>query len=192
MARWANGGIISKLFGPNRPRGAVVPFDTPMLRMARVCDDERDGLIAILRDFANNGAAYIVPWTSLPLMTTMTNRDLALHEGISESKSTTPAQVRAVVSELALSGILGPEAKDRETGRVQAERTQLADLELVLILHLLSSCGAGLAGMTAGPFALVQPRQKQPLALPPLHSGSGGKTSTSALANWRSYYCQLA
>jgi hypothetical protein len=83
-------------------------------------------------------------------MTTMTSRDLALHEGIGESKSTTPAQVRTVVSELALSGILGPEAKDRETGRVQAERTQLADLELVLILHLLSSCGAGLAGLTAG------------------------------------------
>ncbi len=150
MARWGNGGIISKLFGANRPRGAVVPFDTPMLRMARVCDDERDGLIAILRDFANNGAAYIVPWTSLPLMTTMTSCDLALHEGIGESKSTTPAQVRTVVSELALSGILGPEAKDRETGRVQAERTQLADLELVLILHLLSSCGAGLTGLTAG------------------------------------------
>jgi hypothetical protein len=150
MARWRNGCIISKLFGPNRPRGALVPFDTPMLRMARVCDDERDGLIAILRDFANNGAAYVVPWTSLPLMTAMTRSDLALHKGISESRSTTPEQVRTVVSELALAGILGSEAKDRETGRVQTERTQLADIELVLILHLLSSCGADLAGLTAG------------------------------------------
>jgi hypothetical protein len=53
-------GIIGKWLGSPRPRGAIVPFEAPQLRMARVCDDERDGLIAILRDFANNGTAYIV------------------------------------------------------------------------------------------------------------------------------------
>ena len=82
MARWFGSGIVRNWFAQQRPRGAAVPFEAPALRMARVCDDERDGLIAILRDFANNGTAYIVPWTSLPLIATMTEHDLALHQAV--------------------------------------------------------------------------------------------------------------
>jgi hypothetical protein len=69
MRRWfeVGTGIFGNWFARQRPRGAVVPFEARALRMARVCHDERDGLIAILRDFANNGTAYIVPWSSLPL-----------------------------------------------------------------------------------------------------------------------------
>ncbi len=151
LARWGQGGIFGNWLGGHRPRGAAVPFEAPALRMARVCDDERDGLIAILRDFGNNGAAYIVPWTSLALMVPMTDHDTALHKGIGERKPSTPAEVRAVVSGLALSGALGPEAKAREEQRTQADRTQVADIELVLILHLLSSCGANLATLAADP-----------------------------------------
>ena len=47
-------------------------------------------------------------------MAAMTDHDLALHEAVSETKASTPAQVRAVISKLALSGVLGPEAKARE------------------------------------------------------------------------------
>jgi hypothetical protein len=151
LARWGNGGIIGNWLGRHRPRGVVVPFEAPALRMAQVCEDERDGLVAILRDFANNGATYIVPWTSLPLMLPMSDHDTAIHKGVGERKPSTPAEVRAVVSGLAASGALGPEAKARELGRTQAGRTQLADVELVLILHLLSSCGANLATLTADP-----------------------------------------
>jgi hypothetical protein len=151
LARWGHGGIFGNWLGGNRPRGAAVPFEAPALRMARVCDDERDGLIAILRDFRNNGAAYIVPWTSLALMVPMTVHDTALHKGIGERKPSTPAEVRAVVSGLALSGALGPEAKAREEQRTQSDRTQVADIELVLLLHLLSSCGANLGTLAADP-----------------------------------------
>ena len=119
--------------------------------MARVCEDERDGLVAVLRDFANSGTAYIVPWTSLPLMAAMTNHDLALHEAVSETKASTPAQVRAVISKLALSGVLGPEAKAREGERTRADQSRLVDVELLLILHLLDSTGADLATLMAGP-----------------------------------------
>src|SRR5271170_4530684 len=117
MARWAGTGIIRNWFARQRPRGAAVPFEAPALRMVRVCDDERDGLIAVLRDFANNGTAYIVPWTSLPLMASMTEHDMALHQAVGEARACTPAQVRAVVSGLALSGSLGAEAKAQEAER---------------------------------------------------------------------------
>ena len=126
-----------------------MPFEAPALRMARVCEDEQDGLIAILRNFANNGAAYIIPWTSLPLVVAMTDHDAALHKGVGERRPSTSAEVRAVVSELALSGALGPEAKARELERALADTTQLGDIQLALVLHLLSCCGADLATLTA-------------------------------------------
>jgi hypothetical protein len=148
---WIGTGSIRNWFARKGPRGAAVPFEAPALCMARVCDDERDGLIAVLRDFANNGTAYIVPWTSLPLIAAMNEHDLALHEAVREGKASTPAQVRAVVSKLALSGALGPEAKVREAERGQVERDGLADVELILILHLLDGCGADLAALMADP-----------------------------------------
>jgi hypothetical protein len=145
VTRWISSGTIRNLLSRHRPPGAVVPFEAPVLRMTRVCDDERDGLIAILRNFADNGATHIVPWNSLPLMVRMTDHDIALHNCIGERKPSSPAEVRAVVSELAISGALGPEAKAAEVARARAGRTQLADVELVLILHLLSSCDTKLA-----------------------------------------------
>jgi hypothetical protein len=144
-------GIIRKWLAQRRARGAAVPFESPALRMARVCDDERDGLIAVLRDFANNGTAYIVPWSSLPLMAPMTDHDKAVHAAVGETRACTPAKVRAVISKLALSGALGPEAKAREGERSRADQRGLADIELILILHLLDSSGADLATLMADP-----------------------------------------
>lgn len=76
-----SGGAVRSWLGLRKPRGAAVPFETPALRMARVCEDERDGMIAILRDFANNGTSYIVPWTNLPLMVTMSRVGRCLAPG---------------------------------------------------------------------------------------------------------------
>jgi hypothetical protein len=50
MRRWLgfDSGFFRNWFArPQRP-GAIVPFEAPALRMARVCSDERDGLIAVL------------------------------------------------------------------------------------------------------------------------------------------------
>jgi len=151
MALWSTTGLIRNWFAQHRARGAAVPFEAPALRMARVCDDERDGLIAILRDFANNGTTYIVPWSSVPLIATMNKHDMALHEAVGEARACTPAQVRSVVRKLALSGVFGPEAKAREKASSQAEQARLADVELILILHLLDGCGAHLATLVAEP-----------------------------------------
>ena len=151
MALGSGTRIIRDLFTRLRSRGAVVPFETPALCMARVCEDERDGLIAILRDFANNGTSYIVPWASLPLIAKMNDHDMAIHAAVREHRACTPEQVRAVVNRLALSGALGPEAKRRETERSQTDRTLQADVELILTLHLLQSCGMDLANLMTHP-----------------------------------------
>jgi hypothetical protein len=142
------GGFLRNWLGIHRTEGAVVPFEAPALRRARVCKDEHDSMIAILRDFANNGATYIVPWSSLPLMANMTDHDSALHKGIEETRPSNPAEVRAVVSQLALAGALGQEAKARELKRRQDDQTHVADVELILVLHLLNSSGADLSAVT--------------------------------------------
>lgn len=160
----ATSSSIRKWFGHRRPRGAAVPFEAPALRMARVCDDERDGMIAILRDFANNGSTYVVPWSSLPSVAPMTDHDKTLHTAVGNAKAATPAQIRAVVSDLAMSGALGPEAASRETERRGAERTVLADVELVLILHLLDSGGANLAALMVNPDRWRQSDAKSAIA----------------------------
>ncbi|HTI82966.1 MAG TPA: hypothetical protein VL614_21130 [Acetobacteraceae bacterium] len=157
-------GIVRKWFRQERPRGAAVPFEAPALRMARVCDDERDGMIAILRDFANNGSTYIVPWNSLSLVVPLTDNDKALHTAVGNAKAATPAQVRAVVSDLALSGALGPEAAARESERLGTERTTLADVQLVLILHFLDSSGADLAPLMVDPDRWRQADAKSAIA----------------------------
>jgi hypothetical protein len=92
-----------------------------------------------------------VPWSSLPLVAAMTEHDKALHAAVGEARASTPAEVRAVVGRLALTGALGPEAKAREAASAQAERTRRADIELILLLHLLDSCGADLATFAADP-----------------------------------------
>ena len=109
--RWIGTGIIRKWFTQHRRRGATLPFEAPALRMAQVCEDERDGLVAVLHDFANNGSTYIVPWTSLPLMASMTAHDVALHKAIGESKASTPAQVRVRRQPAGALGSLGPGGK---------------------------------------------------------------------------------
>jgi hypothetical protein len=151
MGRWLNTETIRNWFPRQTQRGAAVPFEAPVLRMARVCDDDRDGLIAVLRDFANNGAAYIVPWKSLPLMAAMTDHDLAIHGAINETRASSPAQVRATISRLALSGALGPEAKAQENRRALAETDHLADIEMILIVQLLTDCGTGGSKLPASP-----------------------------------------
>lgn len=164
MAHWPGTGILRNWFGANGPRGAAVPFEAPALRMARVCDDEREGLIAVLRDFAANGSVYVVPWSNLPLMVAMTDHDMALHHAVGESWAATPEQVRTVVSRLALSGALGEEAKAREGARTAANRSGLADAELILMLHLLNSCGGEPGALLAEPGQWRETEAKAALA----------------------------
>ena len=133
-----------------RPRGVSVPFSTPALQMARVCDDERDGLIAILRDFASTGASYIVPWNNLPSVVSMTESDLALHHAVQENRATSPEAIRAVVRSLTLSGVFGADAKSREVERETASRMRNVDLELVLTYRLLCNCGVPIAPAPVG------------------------------------------
>jgi hypothetical protein len=134
-----------------RRRGATVPFETAALGFARVSEDERDGLIAILRDFAQNGASFVVPWADLPRIVAMSERDKVVHQAVAESKSVSPAAILSMMNRLAASGLLGAAAKTRRTEESASEHKRIAELHAVLLLQLLGASGVTMASLLADP-----------------------------------------
>jgi hypothetical protein len=159
-----NEGAVRSWLGLRPQRGATVPFQAPALRMARVCEDERDGLIAILRDFANKGTSYVVPWSQLPSLVTLTSEDAALHHAVAETKAASPAAIRAVVNDLALSGALGAKAKAQSAAQSQTASAYAGNVEAILILHLLNSAGSDLTKLIADRDRRQAPETKSAIA----------------------------
>ncbi len=123
MLRHGLGGLIDRgrQFLQRTMQAASVPFETPALRFARVREDERHHLVALLRDFADNGSVLVVPWDALPKVVAMSARDAALHTAIAEAKAVTPDAIRSVMTSLAASGALGAEAKARQAAKALPE-----------------------------------------------------------------------
>lgn len=132
-------------------QAAAVPFETPALRFARVREDERHGLIALLRNFADNNSILVVPWDDLPKVVAMSARDAALHTAIAEAKAVTPDAIRSVMTGLAASGALGAEAQAREAANAHAESQRQIETQAILLFHLLRASGADLAPLFADP-----------------------------------------
>ena len=153
MPRNGLGGLIDRgrQFLRRTVRAASVPFETPALRFARVPEEERQPLDALLRDFADNGSVLVVPWDALPSVVAMSARDAALHTAIAEAKAVTPDAIRAVMTSLAASGALGAEAQARQAAKAHAESQRQTDMQAILLFHLLRTSGADLAPLLADP-----------------------------------------
>ena len=149
VGSWRVGGIVGSMLRRREPRSAAVPFEHEVLRLARAAEDERHGLVAILRDFAGNCARYLVPWADLPKMVRLGPGDAALHGAVEEAQAVTPAAMMAVVRTVALSGALGAAAKAGARASEQAEGKRERDLHAVLIFHALRASRADLGGLLA-------------------------------------------
>lgn len=164
---WRGSAMVKTVrhrLGVDDGRGAVVPFENPALLNARICEDEREGLIALLRDFADNGAIYIVPWADLPKVVPLSVHDAALHRVITETGAITPEAIVAAVHQVAATGALGPEAAAKEKHRAHAENRRQAELHAVLLFHLLESTGANIAALIGDPSRREAPEAKAAVA----------------------------
>ena len=114
-------------------RGAVVPFEAPVLFAARVRADDRRGLVMLLSNFAENGSVYVVPWREAPRVLAVSGSDKLLHGAIGEARASTPQAVRSVVR--------------RITGRVdaEAEQTLVQAIQTRLLGSTLRDLGLDLA-----------------------------------------------
>lgn len=153
MVRDGLGGLIDRgrQFLQRTVRAAAVPFETPALRFARVREDERHHLVALLHDFADNGSVLVVPWDALPGVVAMSARDVALHTAIAEAKAATPDAIRSVMASLATSGALGAEAQARQAANARAESWRQTEMQAILLFHVLRAGGADLAPLIADP-----------------------------------------
>jgi len=118
-------------------RGASVPFRSGALLGARVREDQYQGLVMIVKNFANLDSTYILPWCSAPLSFPMDRFDSALHSAVAEMSTTTPEGINAAVRRVNLSGAAGQEAADREQCSLALEESRVLHTIAALVAQFL-------------------------------------------------------
>lgn len=91
-------------------RGVAIAFTTPKLSQARIRLSERKKLDLLVPGFADSGATYVMPWTMLPELVSMTLHDRELHKQISKQPGCTPWEIRRTQLEVGARGLAGPVA----------------------------------------------------------------------------------
>jgi hypothetical protein len=130
-------------------RGAVVPFTTPALSLARVRRDQRQRMILLMPNFGGTEGAFIVPWNSVSEVTTMSIHDRALHEEIEAAEAVTPEQLRGCALRIGLTGLAGPTVAEASRSAVESEKRKTVELHFLLIIGLLNSLGLATEDLTA-------------------------------------------
>ena len=131
------------------PRGASVPFENTKLLGARVRPDRQHDLVALLHDFAGNGATYVVPWPIVPDTFALSEPDRALHGEIWRARAATPAAVQAAVRNVAASGAAGAEAQAEEERRRQREQERCTEILGRFVARLFRDLGLSAEALEA-------------------------------------------
>jgi hypothetical protein len=131
------------------PRGASVPFEDPKLLGARVRPDRQHDLVALLHDFAGNGATYVVPWPIVPDTFALSGPDRALHGEIWRARAATPAAVQEAARNVAASGAAGAEAQAEEERRRQREQERRTEILGRFVTRLFRDLGLSAEALEA-------------------------------------------
>lgn len=134
-------------------RGAATPFTTPALSSARVRLDERHNLVLLTPGFSGTDAVYVLPWTAIPDLFTMTVHDRALYELILTSKATTPSGIRREALRVMASGLAGPEAKRAARKALDADEAYGVEIQATLLISLLFSLNVDVTGLVGLDFS---------------------------------------
>jgi hypothetical protein len=119
-------------------RGTAVPFTTPALALARVRPDPRHELVLAIRGFGGEGS-YVIPWKSVPEVTSMSIHDKALHGEIAETGALTPAAVRRAALKIASTGLAGPAACEAAKRAIEEDERKALETHFLLIISLLAA-----------------------------------------------------
>lgn len=124
-----------------RQNAFSVPFESPNLLGTRVREDPRDGLVALLRDFSQNGATYVVPWKKIPGSMRMNGFDGALHSRIGQLRVLTPGAIQRAKDEVVAAGFAGTDAQRDELQRRTKEETRQSAIIALLTAWALKEIG---------------------------------------------------
>ncbi len=115
-------------------RGVSLPFTTPELRLTRGRPNERRTLELVLPKFAGTNAIYVVPWSALPEVTSLTLFDRLFHAAVAERRATTPGAIRQIHLRMAATGVGGgvPQEAARRALDDDHRRSVATSLDLVI------------------------------------------------------------
>ncbi len=133
-------------------RGAVVPFTSPLLSLARVRADPREKLVLMMPAFGSEqGSAYVAPWKSVPELGRITVHDRALHHEVALREAITPERIRGVSLKVALTGLAGPAAADAARRAAELDRARLAELHKALTRAVMAGLDTAAAAFLDQP-----------------------------------------
>ena len=105
-------------------RGVVIPFTTPMLAFARARSDGNDGLEIIVPGLSGGSGVYIIGWSGVRDVFSMSVHDRAFHDMIETRKASTPREMRRCAHEIAMTGLSGPDAIDAAEKAIEQEENE--------------------------------------------------------------------
>lgn len=118
-------------------RGATIPFTSQPLRHARIRLDEDGVLEALVPGLSGAEGVYVIPWSGLGQVISMSVHDRMLHDNISKSTSCKPEDVRAFALELAKSGVAGVKASQSAREELELDKTVRHNIRMYLIYKLV-------------------------------------------------------
>ncbi len=122
-------------------RGLAIPFTTPKLSLARVRRNRRDVQELLIPYFADAPGTYVVPWSTLPEMMSLTLHDRQLHEELSKLDAFTPNGVRWVCLKVGAQGLAGPDVAESCRRRLASEAGQQLVANYSLIQRVYEHVG---------------------------------------------------
>jgi len=118
-------------------RGVAVPFTTPLLAQARVRLDTTSRPEFILANLSGGKGRYIMPWSGLQELATVTLHDRALYERLKPPVIRRPGGVRQAALQTAAKGFAGPRAAAAAKKTLTTEQQYTILTHFYLIVRLL-------------------------------------------------------
>ena len=122
-------------------RGVAAPFTTPVLSQARVRKDYRERLEAVVPNITDGFGNYVVPWSDLPEIASMTVHDRMLYRLISKISATTSESMRTVAAVVAKTGLAGPDIATRTSADEAEDRELYQFVHAVMVARLMQVRG---------------------------------------------------
>ena len=123
-------------------RGVAVPFTTPFLTAARVRPSSHRGRLEFV--IANPSGApgfYVMGWSGLNSLGSITVHDRLLHEAISKAELVTPSNIREAARAVAMRGAAGRPAAQSAQAAARKDADDALIATFLLTIRLLRQAG---------------------------------------------------
>jgi hypothetical protein len=119
-----------------RERGVAVPFTTPLLAGARVRRGDRDNIELIVPNPSGGRGVYILPWSSVCVLSRPTVHDSRLAERLDALAAVSPSTIRQAALATAAEGLAGAQAAEAALAALDMDKQDRLLTRFVLLFAL--------------------------------------------------------